>query len=181
MAQRGAWPVQVLVYGEGHDEAGFGAKKPPAAGKKRPNPEEEAALQEAMAGTDYKVPQPVWGAPVVCLAGSCLPSVRRLPVASVMSCRQTLHPLLTGLGRHRAAGQAEERRPKEVLQGARLEAVREEGRACGASVRACGEGIDQCILEGLYKMCVLLSNMRFRKPAMSSMSWELMITVANLK
>ena len=43
------------MYGEGHDEAGFGAKKPAAAGKKRPNPDEEAALQEAMAGTDYKV------------------------------------------------------------------------------------------------------------------------------
>ena len=46
--------MQTSVYGPDYDEPGFGAKKP-TAGKKRPAPEEEAAMQEALAGTDYEV------------------------------------------------------------------------------------------------------------------------------
>ena len=42
------------MYGDGYDEPGFGAKRQ-TAGKKRPNPEEEAALKEAMGDTDYQV------------------------------------------------------------------------------------------------------------------------------
>jgi hypothetical protein len=42
------------VYGDGYDEPGFGAKRQ-TAGKKRPTPEEEAALKEAMGDTDYQV------------------------------------------------------------------------------------------------------------------------------
>ncbi|EIE22641.1 ATP-dependent DNA helicase ii [Coccomyxa subellipsoidea C-169] len=41
------------VYGNSYDEPGFGAKRP-TAGKKRPNPEEEAVLKEAMADFDYQ-------------------------------------------------------------------------------------------------------------------------------
>ncbi len=42
------------MYGDSYDEPGFGANRP-TAGKKRPNPEEEAALKEAMADFDYQV------------------------------------------------------------------------------------------------------------------------------
>ncbi|CAL8470635.1 g10177 [Coccomyxa elongata] len=41
------------VYGPDYDEPGFGAKKP-TAGNKRPAPEEEAALMEALEGIDYE-------------------------------------------------------------------------------------------------------------------------------
>lgn len=48
--------VQVLCYGEGHDEPGFKTKAEPGAGRKRErDPEKEAADQEALAGTDYAV------------------------------------------------------------------------------------------------------------------------------
>lgn len=46
--------MQTSVYGPDYDEPGFGAKKP-TAGRKRPAPEEEAALMEALEGIDYEV------------------------------------------------------------------------------------------------------------------------------
>lgn len=46
--------AQTSVYGVGYDEPGFGPKAK-TAGKKRPNPEEEAALKVAMGDTDYAV------------------------------------------------------------------------------------------------------------------------------
>lgn len=49
--------LQASVYGEGYDEPGFGPKRQ-AADKKRPNPEEEAALKDALAETDYAVRPP---------------------------------------------------------------------------------------------------------------------------
>ena len=46
--------VQNSVYGANHNEAGIG-KKAPATGKKRPAPEDDSALKDALAQHDYKV------------------------------------------------------------------------------------------------------------------------------
>jgi hypothetical protein len=42
------------VYGSGYDEPGFGPRRQ-TVGKKRPNPEEQAALEKSMGDTEYAV------------------------------------------------------------------------------------------------------------------------------
>ena len=72
---------QVLCYGEGYDEPGFGAKKGAATGKKRErDPEKDAAALAAIADVDYAVSILTPAVCRPCCLWCCLPAESKVDV-----------------------------------------------------------------------------------------------------